>query len=46
MVEVLKLCVVGSKIVDICEKGDKFIEEEVVKVYCGKKIIKGMLRGV
>jgi ERBB-3 binding protein len=32
----------GAKIVDICEKGDKLLEEEVAKVYRGKKITKGM----
>ncbi|KAK4176077.1 peptidase M24, structural domain-containing protein [Triangularia setosa] len=41
LAEVSKLCVAGSKIVDICEKGDKLIEEEVAKVYRGKKITKG-----
>ncbi|KAK4190418.1 peptidase M24, structural domain-containing protein [Podospora australis] len=41
LAEVSKLCVPGSKIVDICEKGDKLIEEEVAKVYRGKKITKG-----
>ncbi|GJN68803.1 curved DNA-binding protein [Purpureocillium lilacinum] len=38
---VSKLCVPGEKIVDICQKGDKLIEEEVAKVYRGKKINKG-----
>jgi methionine aminopeptidase len=42
LAEVSKLCVAGSKIVDICEKGDKLIEEELSKVYRGKKITKGM----
>lgn len=41
LAEVSKLCVPGSKIVDICEKGDKLLEEEVAKVYRGKKIAKG-----
>lgn len=41
LAEVSKLCVAGSKIVDICEKGDKLIEEELSKVYRGKKINKG-----
>ncbi|KIH92167.1 methionyl aminopeptidase [Sporothrix brasiliensis 5110] len=35
------LCVAGAKIVDICEKGDKLIEEELAKVYRGKKVNKG-----
>ena len=38
---VKELCVAGAKIVTICEKGDKLIEEEVGKVYRGKKINKG-----
>ena len=44
LADVSKLCVAGSKIVDICEKGDKLIEEEIAKVYRGKKITKGTLR--
>lgn len=36
------LCLAGSKIVDICEQGDKLLEEEIAKVYRGKKITKGM----
>ncbi|EJT72682.1 curved DNA-binding protein [Gaeumannomyces tritici R3-111a-1] len=39
--DVVALCVPGAKIVDICEKGDQLIEEEVGKVYRGKKITKG-----
>ncbi|KAI0128874.1 peptidase M24, structural domain-containing protein [Xylariales sp. AK1849] len=34
---VSKLCVAGEKIVTICEKGDKLIEEEVSKVYAKTK---------
>jgi methionine aminopeptidase len=34
-------CVAGEKIVTICEKGDKLLEEEIAKVYRGKKISKG-----
>jgi curved DNA binding protein len=34
-------CVEGANIVDLCVKGDKMIEEEVAKVYKGKKIPKG-----
>ena len=37
-----KLCVPGAKIVEICEKGDKLLEEEIGKVYRGKKVNKGM----
>jgi methionyl aminopeptidase len=32
----------GSKIVEICQKGDELLEEELTKVYKGKKITKGM----
>jgi methionine aminopeptidase len=35
------LCVAGEKIVAICEKGDKLLEEEIAKVFRGKKITKG-----
>lgn len=28
--------------IEICEKGDKLLEEEVAKVYKGKKVPKGM----
>ncbi|KAJ2894717.1 curved DNA-binding protein [Zalerion maritima] len=38
---VSELCVPGAKIASICEQGDKLIEEEVGKVYRGKKIQKG-----
>ncbi|EHK97136.1 Creatinase/aminopeptidase [Glarea lozoyensis ATCC 20868] len=36
------LCLAGAKVVEICEKGDKLLEEEISKVYRGKKIIKGI----
>ncbi|GAB7341153.1 hypothetical protein MBLNU457_7451t2 [Dothideomycetes sp. NU457] len=36
------LCVEGAKIVEVCEKGDKLLEEEVAKVFKGKKISKGI----
>lgn len=42
LAEVSKLCVPGAKIIDICEKGDKLIEEELAKVFRGKKITKGV----
>jgi hypothetical protein len=42
--EVTKLCVAGEKIVTICEKGDKILEEEIGKVYRGKKVSKGKLQ--
>lgn len=35
---VSKLCVAGEKIVTICEKGDKLLEEEVAKVYAKTKL--------
>ncbi|KAK0753247.1 peptidase M24, structural domain-containing protein [Schizothecium vesticola] len=41
LADVSKLCVAGEKILDICQKGDKLIEEEIAKVYRGKKITKG-----
>ncbi|RSM10274.1 hypothetical protein CEP52_003666 [Fusarium oligoseptatum] len=41
LAEVSKLVVPGAKVVDICQQGDKLIEEEIAKVYRGKKINKG-----
>ncbi|RMZ83230.1 hypothetical protein DV738_g1221, partial [Chaetothyriales sp. CBS 135597] len=35
-------CVAGETILHICEKGDKLLEEEISKVYKGKKITKGI----
>ncbi|OAX77165.1 hypothetical protein ACJ72_08539, partial [Emergomyces africanus] len=35
-------CVEGAKVVEICEKGDKLLDEEVAKVYKGKKVLKGI----
>ncbi|KPI45594.1 Curved DNA-binding protein [Cyphellophora attinorum] len=32
----------GAKIVELCEKGDKLLDEEIAKVYKGKKISKGI----
>ncbi|KAI5364150.1 Putative peptidase M24, Zinc finger, PHD-type, Zinc finger, FYVE/PHD-type, creatinase/aminopeptidase [Septoria linicola] len=32
----------GAKIVEICQRGDKLLDEEVAKVYKGKKIAKGI----
>ena len=37
----LALCVEGEKIVEICQKGDQLLDEEIAKVYKGKKIAKG-----
>ncbi|KAJ5200587.1 Winged helix-turn-helix transcription repressor DNA-binding [Penicillium cf. griseofulvum] len=39
---VIALCLEGEKIVEICQKGDKLLEEEIAKVYKGKKIAKGI----
>lgn len=35
-------CTEGANIVDLCERGDKLLEEEVSKVFKGKKISKGI----
>ncbi|KAH8673650.1 peptidase M24, structural domain-containing protein [Xylariales sp. PMI_506] len=35
---VAELCVAGEKIVDLCAKGDKLLEEEVSKVYAKTKL--------
>ncbi|RMZ91525.1 hypothetical protein DV736_g1233, partial [Chaetothyriales sp. CBS 134916] len=35
-------CVAGETILHICEKGDKLLEDEISKVYKGKKIVKGI----
>jgi len=35
-------CIEGAKIVEVCEKGDKLLDEEVAKVFKGKKIAKGI----
>ncbi|KAK3709007.1 hypothetical protein LTR37_011171 [Vermiconidia calcicola] len=35
-------CVEGAKIVEICQRGDKLLEDEIGKVYKGKKISKGI----
>jgi methionine aminopeptidase len=32
----------GVKILDICQRGDKLLEDEIAKVYKGKKISKGI----
>ncbi|TAQ83815.1 hypothetical protein B7494_g7865 [Chlorociboria aeruginascens] len=40
--EVTKLCTAGEKIVTVCERGDKLLEDEISKVYRGKKIAKGI----
>ncbi|KAK3110095.1 hypothetical protein LTR53_015968 [Teratosphaeriaceae sp. CCFEE 6253] len=40
--EVKKLCTEGAKILEICQKGDKLLTDEVAKVFKGKKISKGI----
>ncbi|PVH96390.1 curved DNA-binding protein [Periconia macrospinosa] len=40
--EVSGWCTEGANIVEICERGDKLLEEETSKVYKGKKIPKGI----
>jgi curved DNA binding protein len=32
----------GASIVELCERGDKLLDEEVSKVYRGKKVLKGI----
>jgi len=32
----------GAKILDLCQRGDKLLEEEITKVFKGKKILKGI----
>lgn len=36
-------CNEGEKILSICERGDSLLDEEIAKVYKGKKISKGTL---
>ncbi|KAK4545039.1 hypothetical protein LTR36_003590 [Oleoguttula mirabilis] len=40
--DVKQLCTEGAKILEICQKGDKLLEDEVAKVFKGKKISKGI----
>ncbi|KAF2134660.1 hypothetical protein P153DRAFT_371991 [Dothidotthia symphoricarpi CBS 119687] len=40
--EVSGWCTEGASIVELCERGDKLLEEEVGKVYKGKKVRKGV----
>jgi hypothetical protein len=32
----------GVKVLELCEKGDQLLDDEVSKVYKGKKLTKGM----
>lgn len=43
---VSKLCVPGAKIVEVCQQGDKLMEEEISKVYRGKKVTKGTFTSI
>ncbi|KAF2268452.1 curved DNA-binding protein [Lojkania enalia] len=40
--EVSGWCVDGANIIELCERGDKLLEDEVSKVYKGKKVSKGI----
>jgi curved DNA binding protein len=42
LTHLLGWCTEGAKIVEICEKGDKLLDEEIAKVYKGKSISKGI----
>ncbi|KAK2753258.1 putative metalloprotease arx1 [Arachnomyces sp. PD_36] len=35
-------CVADRKVIEICQRGDKLLDEEIGKVYKGKKITKGI----
>lgn len=35
-------CVEGAKVIEICQRGDKLLEDEIAKVYKGKKVSKGI----
>ena len=35
-------CTEGAKIVELCQRGDKLLDDEIAKVYKGKKINKGI----
>lgn len=41
LTSILAWCVEGAKILELCQKGDKLLDEELAKVYKGKKIQKG-----
>lgn len=42
LTKVIELCTSGSRIIEICAKGDALIVEETNKVYKGKQVIKGI----
>ena len=35
-------CVEGARILELCQKGDALLNEEISKVYKGKKVVKGI----
>ncbi|KAL8944623.1 MAG: hypothetical protein Q9216_000320 [Gyalolechia sp. 2 TL-2023] len=35
-------CIEGAKVLSLCQRGDKLLEEEIAKVYKGKKISNGI----
>jgi curved DNA binding protein len=39
-------CTEGVKVLEICQRGDKLLEDEIAKVYKGKKISKGIANPV
>jgi methionine aminopeptidase len=41
LAKVKELCIPDANILEICQQGDKLVEEETSKVYKGKKIVKG-----
>jgi methionine aminopeptidase len=41
LAEVIKLCVVGAKVMDICIAGDKLINDATKTVYIKSKVSKG-----
>jgi curved DNA binding protein len=45
LVKVKEACVAGANLLEICQKGDALLEEETGKVYKGKKIAKGCVKG-
>ena len=41
LAKVKKACIPGANLLQLCQQGDSFLEEETSKVYKGKKIPKG-----
>lgn len=42
LTKVIELCTPGSRIIEICAKGDELILEETSKIYKGKQVTKGI----